>query len=306
MDAIIFKSFAKINLFLHVLGKRADGYHDLDGIMTGVSVYDTIRIEKANNFSLTCDMYSLANENNLAIRAAKMFFEKAGISGGAHIFINKHIPPMSGLGGGSGNAGTTLLALNDMFMSPLNHEELNEIALSLGADVPFFIHSHACRAQGIGEKLSNAANNLDVHYLILKPHGGVDTKKCFELFDAEHKTCKNGDITAEAIEWGDIKAYIKNAQNMLTKYAIALCPKINDALEFLALNGAMYCQMTGSGSAVFGMFDNRMDALLAYRAAKDMFEFKCIAKKVNRLYKPVLRIKRGEEIGLLKQAGKEN
>ena len=77
MDAIIFKSFAKLNLFLHVLGKRADGYHDLDGVMTGISIYDTIRIERAKTFSLTCDMLSLANENNLAIRAAKIYFETA-------------------------------------------------------------------------------------------------------------------------------------------------------------------------------------------------------------------------------------
>ncbi len=290
METIIFKSYAKLNLFLNILNKRSDLYHELDGIMTGISIYDSIRIQKAQDFSMTCDMYSLANENNLALKAAKLFFERAKLEGGVHIFINKHIPPMSGLGGGSGNAGTSLLAMNELYGHPLSHEELLEIAIKLGADVPFFIHSHPCRAQGIGEKLTDVQNNLDVFYLIVKPAMGIDTKECFELFDTHPKAAPKGDITAAAIQRGDVVGYINSAQNMLTDCAKKLCPDIEKAIHFLKTNEAYYANMTGSGSAVFGIYIHRKAAIKALNAAKELFEFACIAKKVNSTYQPVLRI----------------
>ena len=145
------KAFAKVNLSLDVTGKRADGYHTLSSVFQSVSLSDIVEIKKADSISVKCSDTSLNGEDNLCNTAAVKFFEAAKIQGGAEIFIEKHIPLAAGLGGGSTDAGAVLKGLNELYGKPLSEQKLLEIALSLGADVPFCMVGGTKLCEGIGE-----------------------------------------------------------------------------------------------------------------------------------------------------------
>lgn len=268
MYAIIAKAYAKINLLLNITGRLNNGYHTLDGVMIPVSIYDTVRIAKAGVLTVTCDNLKIASgEQNSAYKIAKWFFEYTGIKYGADIFIQKRIPFEAGLGGGSSDAACVLLALNKLYNQQLSEKILIEIAAQCGADIPFFLSGGAKRAQGIGDLLQTIPYHFDYPFVLVKPKDGVNTAQAYRLFHQTKAEAADVEACIAALGSNDIAAFMRNAKNMLQKAGIALCPHIKDALSALYDAGAIFAQMTGSGSAVYGMFENEA---LSKKAAEEI------------------------------------
>lgn len=179
------KSPCKVNLLLNVLGRRPDGFHDLETVMQPVNLCDDLTFERAGaGIALSCSDRTLpVDGGNLVFRAAEKFFSTGGISGGVRIHLEKKIPLAAGLGGGSGNAATTLLALNELFGKPLAQEKLYEIAASLGSDIPFFLQRQPALAVGRGEKVQSlekfpALANRAI--LLIHPGFGISTPWAYQ------------------------------------------------------------------------------------------------------------------------------
>jgi 4-diphosphocytidyl-2-C-methyl-D-erythritol kinase len=170
---------AKVNLSFEIKGRRADGFHEIETLMAPVSLADRLTIERAGDdgqIRFTCDDPSLpAGDDNLVVRAAKLFRERTGISTGIRIALEKNIPHGAGLGGGSSDAATTLLGLNELFGAGLAQSELTDIAAQLGSDVPFFIARSAAICRGRGELVTPISLDANLNLLLLKPEFRVPT-----------------------------------------------------------------------------------------------------------------------------------
>lgn len=261
------KAFAKINLFLDITGKRADGYHELAMIMQEVGLYDTVTAERADGIYAHAD--GVDDEHNIAAKAARAFFAAAGIDGGLRISVKKGIPMQAGLGGGSADAAAALKCANELYGFPLSHAELLRVGNTIGADVPFALTGKTAVALGTGDILTPIDNRLAPFYLIIKPEGGVSTARAFALFDEQpQKSSADISLCVRALEAGDASAFSKAAYNALTPAAKLICPGVSSALNVLdGLNGCLCSFMTGSGSACVGMFSNRAQAESAKKAA---------------------------------------
>jgi len=249
-----FKSPAKVNLFLHVTGRREDGYHDLCSLMCGVGLYDRIVIEPADTgITLSCVYPGVPeDETNLAWRAAALFFEAAGLAAGCRMSIDKRIPPGAGLGGGSGNAATVLKGLNTLYGHPFDGKALEVLALKLGADVPFFIRCAPVLATGVGECFETLPPIKPYHLLIIYPGTGLSTEAVYKnlklgLTKSEKK------IKSRLLNEGVIDP-LHHLHNDLEPPAQKLSPAVRDARKALELAGAEGVLMSGSGSSVFGLF----------------------------------------------------
>jgi 4-diphosphocytidyl-2-C-methyl-D-erythritol kinase len=293
MQAISAKAYAKINLCLNITGKRADGYHLLDGVMLPVSIYDTVRTAKADDLFAACsDARIPSGADNSACKIAQSFFEYTGIRGGADIFIQKRIPAEAGLGGGSSDAACVLRSLNILYETHLSNSELTQIAAANGADTAFFLSDGAKRAQGIGENLTPVAYNFSPAILLIKPLGGVNTAEAFRLFHQTTPKAADTDACIQALMENDIAAFSAASRNMLEAAGITLCPAIQDAIESLKHNGALFAQMTGSGSAVYGLFESEAKAAeaAAVIANSGQFEYVLPVRYISQTFEPVLRI----------------
>jgi len=263
-------AYAKINLYLNITGIRDDGYHELDMIMQEIDLADVLTIRPADTLTVKCA--GVPQEKNLAYRAAKAFFEQTGISAGADISIEKHIPAQAGMGGGSSDAACVLHALNELYETELSIDALAKIGVKLGADIPFALHGGTCRAQGIGEILTPLKNNLSVHYLILKPQNGVPTGEAFRIADSMPQNISEESILSciKAVEEGNATHFSENTFNALTAPALELCPSIAETLSFLKTSPQCICAfMTGSGSACVGMFPDKSSAEAAAKHAAE-------------------------------------
>ena len=245
---------AKINLWLEVIRKREDGYHDLSSLMLPVSVFDTISLEvlpESASMTLSCTSPEIpVDERNLAWRAAELFLEKSGRKAGIHIALEKHIPSGAGLGGGSSDAGGVLLALNSFFGSPMSVHELEAMALRLGADVPFFLHCRAALATGVGERLEFAGEVPAYPLLLIKPPISVPTSWVYQnlKLTSGRPQIKLSSLNAHPWELGAL------AQNDLESVTVSRYPVIADLKEWLLGHGALAASMSGSGPTVFGVF----------------------------------------------------
>lgn len=266
------KAYAKLNLYLNIVRVREDGYHELDMIMQEVDLADILTLTPATEITVDCP--GVAQEKNLAYRAAKAFFQKNGIAGGVQISIEKHIPSEAGMGGGSSDAAAVLRALNDLYGKPLTEKRLWELALPLGADVPFAVSGGTARAQGIGEILTPIQNRLQVSYIIVKPRRGVPTGEAFRLADHQPVEIPPGNIEncICALETGNPELFAENTYNALTHAGKILCPEIQQILATLSkIPGCAAAFMTGSGSACVGMFPETADAESAQQHLKEIF-----------------------------------
>ena len=260
------EAFAKLNLSLAVTGRRADGMHELDMLMQNISLADELEIFPADAVSLQCEGIP-ADESNTAVKAARLFFEAAGIRGGARMTLKKHIPAQAGLGGGSSDAGAVLNALNEIYGAGLSQEQLKEIAARIGADVPFFLKGGCMRARGIGEILSPVRNACDFSYLLVKPEGGG--------------------MTGPALEAGDREAYFNAAGNSLLPAGAALCPEVGTLLEECMEYGASFAMMTGSGSCVFAVFSDAAEEERAYAAFLGRYAFCVRARNTKEAFRVI-------------------
>lgn len=248
------EAYAKINLTLDVVGKRDDGYHLLETVMQTVSLCDVVSVEKFDDIVITCSEPAVpVDERNSCHKAARVFFERTGISGGARIDIEKHIPSEAGLGGGSSDAATVLCMLNEIYDARLSYSELEELAAKVGADVAFLVRGGTSVCRGIGEDMERIAGLPERWVLLVKPDFGVSTPEAYRLFDEKGAQSTYGtEAFLRALrDDGNPYEFISNdLEAALCNMEIARIRR-----ELLTL-GAEAAQMTGSGSCVFGVFEN--------------------------------------------------
>lgn len=269
MNSIILKGRAKINLTLDVVGKRENGYHDLEMIMQTVNLYDTIYIRKTKvpGIRLKANYSWLpTNEKNIAYRAAQLFFEESGIDGGIAIEITKRIPVAAGLAGGSTDAAATLVGLNKLYETHYSREKLMEMGLKLGADVPFCIARGTMLAEGIGEELTPLTPMPQTYVVLVKPPISVSTAVVYKNLNINQiKKHPETKVVIEALAEGNVQKIADHMSNVLEEVTIGMHSEIEDIKKDFMKHGAMGTMMSGSGSTVFGLFETREAAI---RAAK--------------------------------------
>ena len=263
--AIEILSPAKVNLFLKITGQRVDGYHELVSVFVPVALYDKLKISKSEKgLEVYCTGRELPKgQDNLVNRAAISFFEKTGTRKGVKITLIKKIPISSGLGGGSSDAAATLKGLNQLWPNPLSKEDLEKLALSLGADVPFFLLQKPAIARGIGEILQPIENFPSFWYVIVSPDLMVSTAWAYERTKLELTNNGNQNIV-NRLKKGifNIPDLLFNDLERVTLVKYPFLCSIKDSLIKLGALGAL---MTGSGPSIFGLFDS---AKKAYEAGK--------------------------------------
>jgi len=266
---ITLKSRAKINLYLDVVNKRDDGYHDISTILTPLSLHDSITLKKDDAITVSCDKSAVPTDNtNLAFIAAKLFFDEGGIKSGVHIDIQKNIPVAAGLGGGSSNAATTLIGLNKLFDSPLPKEKLIKIAEKIGADVPFFIESKSVYAEGIGNIFVYYPTLPTLYFILINPGFSVSAKFAYDnlKLPKEHKNNIGKEVLDSLNTSVDVALILKNSleEPVINKYPILLDIKA----ELIKQQGCMGALMSGSGPTVFGLYEDARSASLAMQKIK--------------------------------------
>ena len=255
-------------------GKREDGYHLLYSCMQTLSLYDEIEVsvgesdEAGVSFFSDCGFLSSDPKKNTAVAAAVRFMERLGPEKYAvSIGLQKNIPSQAGLGGGSSDAAAVLLAMDRLFPGKVSKEELSEIALSIGADVPFFLCGGTALCEGVGEILTPIPDLSGLPMLLLKPQRGVSTPFCYKAFDAmgaenireEEKKALKEDLSYGADPKERLIRAGRSWTNDLQAPAIQSVPEIQDGLDLLSEGGALFSAMSGSGSAVFGIFEKEED-----------------------------------------------
>ena len=271
---MLLHAYAKINWALDTVGLRDDGYHLLDTIMQSVSLHDDIAIEPDSKLSLSVidAPHVPSDESNLILHAAEALCRNTETAFGAHITLRKRIPVGAGLGGGSTDAAVVLRALNDMWDLKLSEETLYKIGLSLGADIPFCLHGGICRAQGIGEVLTPFESKKQYHLILIQPCRGLSTKQVFDELSKE-TTTQHPDIECaiRALQTSDLTLLAASIGNTLQNVSEKLRPEIRQAINALREHGARIAQMTGSGSAVFGVFPSMRAADTAWNSLNRRF-----------------------------------
>jgi 4-diphosphocytidyl-2-C-methyl-D-erythritol kinase len=234
---------AKLNLFLHITGRRADGYHLLQSVFMLIDWCDTLHFDLELDGTIQrIDLNTPLPADDLTVRAARALQSASGTTLGAEIRIDKQIPAQAGMGGGSSDAASTLLALNKLWGLNWTVSQLLPIGLALGADVPFFLHGYNAWVEGIGEKISPVLVPPS-RFVVVKPNAGIETARIFGSAALERttKTATISDFAAQPYDFG---------RNDLQPVAQALCPEVETALQWLQSLG-LKPRMTGSGSAVF-------------------------------------------------------
>lgn len=249
---------AKVNLFLHVLGKREDGYHNLETWMQKIDLFDflSFQLTDTGKIEFFCTDETLpGNSNNLAVRAALLFLKESKVLAGAglQLVLEKHIPVAAGLGGGSSNAGTVLRTLNQLAGDEFTETKLIEMARKLGADVPFFvISSSAALAEGIGELLQPIDSLRNYQFILVNPGFAVSTADIFQklVLTSKEKKSKIARLQRR-------KYLLEDIENDLEKITCSLYPQIATIKQSLLDVGAAKVLMSGSGPTVYGLFDSR-------------------------------------------------
>ena len=260
---------AKVNLHLRVLRKREDGYHDILTLMQRISLYDEMLFSPLEHgITVTCPDSTLPeNEENIVYRAAKIFFSHTPCPRGIHITIRKSIPVAAGLGGGSSNAATTLMALNEMQDLPCTTDELMKIGSTLGADVPFFIFGKTAWATGIGDHFQTVEKIPSLWFVLVTPSFEVSTKMVYDKL--------NFRLTRRALKYKSSALYtvedlVKALCNDLENVTLNLYPILQQLKELLLKQGAHGALMSGSGPTVFGIFTQEKKASKAEAVLREM------------------------------------
>ena len=302
MNSISLKAPAKINLFLDIVGTLPNGYHEIKSVMQTVDLFDYVKVQKSDKISVKCDKLNLEEEKNIAYKAAKLFFDTAKIDSGAEIVIDKRIPMQAGMAGGSADAAAVLSGLNKIFEEPFSLEELCEIGAKCGADVPFSIIGGTMMAEGIGEKLSPIPEFPDCWLVIVKPEISMSTPESYKYYD-EHGLSSlehpSADSFISAIEENELSAISGNLYNVLEHTVED--PVIGNIKNEMLSFGALGSMMTGSGTAVFGIFDSVQTAVKAKNALSEKFGSVFLSrptKKGVQIDKSAVCYERFEKLGI--------
>ncbi len=258
---------AKINLFLHVLRRRTDGYHDIASLMQKITIYDELTfLPRSQGIVLKCPGSDLSSsEDNLVFRAAKSVFSYTGCQYGIEIILKKNIPLAAGLGGGSSDAASTLLALDEIFRLGLKKTELMKLGVGLGADVPFFIFGDSAFATGIGERLKACKYMPKLYIVLINPRFSLSTKMVYENINLR--------LTKKRINYSIPRFFVvddvvREMHNDLETASLKMHPELNDLKQLLLQHGALGAMMSGSGPTVFGVFTDENTAKNAAGAIK--------------------------------------
>jgi len=273
---------AKINIGLLVKERLASGYHKIETIMVPIKLFDTLVVKrKDNGVFFKSDAKQLPIKSNLVVKAADLFFRESKIKGGADIFLEKKIPIGAGLGGGSSDAAQTLLGLNIIYGKPLSIDKLHKLATKIGMDVPFFLHTRSAVATNLGEKLK-FINIPKLKIILYSPNFGISTKWAYAAIQNSKFKIQNlsqsagltdGDFSLKILikklinnDLPDINAFVVNSFESLvfSKYPALLAMK-NKLLAY----GVYSASLSGSGSSVFGLVDNRNIVKVKNRLNKD-------------------------------------
>ncbi|MCD6305648.1 MAG: 4-(cytidine 5'-diphospho)-2-C-methyl-D-erythritol kinase [Deltaproteobacteria bacterium] len=277
--SFIYFAPAKVNIRLKVIGRRSDGYHELVSVMAPVGLYDRLEFQTTSgrNIAISCRGFRApSDETNIACRAAKAFFARTGIDRGVSIQLIKNIPVAAGLGGGSSDAACVLKALNRTYGFPLTEIQLAELALGLGADVPFFLAERPCIARGIGEVLEPIENWPSLWYLIITPSISVSTAWVYGRLKA---SAWSGELELTNEAYQITITHLKRMpfaigplmENDLEQITAKRFPEIEHIKKGLGEAGAEGALMSGSGPSVFGIFRSKESGLWAKKilAASD-------------------------------------
>ena len=246
---------AKLNLFLHIIGQRPDGYHLLQSVFMLIDWCDTLHFEVREDGQIQReDLLQPLPADDLIVRAARALQQAANCRLGVRISIEKRIPAQAGMGGGSSDAASCLLALNRLWQLDFSLQKLKQIGLRLGADVPFFLQGHNAWVEGVGEKITPLRGALalpQARFLVVKPTAGIATEAIFSAADLK-RDCATATIAGFAAE------HYGFGQNVLQPVAQRLCADVSDAINWLASH-QLQGRMTGSGSAVFAQTQQETD-----------------------------------------------
>lgn len=293
---MIIKAYAKINLGLDVVRKRADGYHDVKMIMQTIDVFDTLDIklgiENVENtvslgglgkISVVCgDENVPCGETNLVCKSAKAFFEYTGKKADISVKIEKNIPVGAGLAGGSTDAAAVLRALNVLLKTDLSDTELMKIAKNIGADVPFCVVGNTYLAEGIGEILTPVKSNIKFDILLVKPPFSVSTPSVYKsLVLDENTTHPDIDKIKNALEDGNVSVIYENLGNTLEDVTLKMYGEVGKIKENLKNLGASAVLMSGSGPSVFAIFDDRQKLDGAYKIMKEKYKQTYLTSTIN-------------------------
>ncbi len=271
------KAYAKINITLDILGKRDDGYHELEMIMQNVSLHDNITAEKTNGeISVSSNSGIIPNgEKNIAYKAAEYMIKKYGIKGGVKIYIEKNIPVGAGLAGGSTDAAAAIKAVKSLYNLKLTEEEMEECAAQIGSDVPFCINGKTSLATGRGTELKAISPMPKMYIVLAKPSFGVSTAFVYKNYKAENVE-KRPDTKAviKAIEKGSTKEIAEGLCNVLESVTAKKYDDIEKIKESLKEFGAENAIMSGSGPTVFGIFEDKNTADKAAEKIIEKFKIK--------------------------------
>lgn len=266
MEKIKINAFAKLNLFLEVVSCRSDGYHNIESIFCLINLKDTITIKRIceNTIKFSCSDKSLESKNNLVYRAAELIKTKFNLKDGVEINLTKRIPYGSGLGGGSSDCAATMKAMVRLFNLKVSRKKLLNLGKSLGADVPFFLSGFKlAEVGGIGEKLKKIRSNKKIYFVVVKPRFSISTKWAYSHLILRNHLCLVNKKKIDKIKWlitdptSTVKEIAGECFNRLEEVAVTKYPVLHRIKNALIRNGALNSLMTGSGSAVFGIFENK-------------------------------------------------
>ena len=268
MHPTLVKSFAKINLGLLITGKRSDGYHTLETIFAPINWYDSIEFTAAEEISMSCTNLALpVDDDNLCIRAAKSLQKFAGTQKGISMKLHKEVPFGAGLGGGSSDAATVLRVLNDLWQLNVPAGELHTLAVKLGADVPYFLSMKGLAyARGIGDELEDLGFTLPYYIVTVFPEEHISTvwayRNFYKRFEREVPDLKK--LAGELCLLGN-KGVFPAFENDFEPAVFDHFPAVRSVKTALLESGSVYASLSGSGSAVFGLFEREDDALGAMK-----------------------------------------
>lgn len=251
-------AWAKVNLFLHVTGKRADGYHLLDSLVVFAGIGDTVEAVPGDGLTLTltgptAPLLDALDDDNIVVKAARTLAESCGVAANAHITLTKRLPVAAGIGGGSADAAATLRALMALWRVSLPTDRLHAVALSLGADVPVCLNGAPARMFGIGDKLEAAPALPPAWLVLVNPRIGLSTPAVFKARQGCFRDALP--VTIAPRDAAQLAAELRRRDNDLAAAAQTLVPEITEALNLLdATPGCLLARMSGSGATCFGLY----------------------------------------------------
>ncbi|MCX5726198.1 MAG: 4-(cytidine 5'-diphospho)-2-C-methyl-D-erythritol kinase [Candidatus Saganbacteria bacterium] len=275
------RSFAKLNLTLHILGPRGDGYHEIDSIMQSVSLHDILSItEIPQGIKISCNDPAVPQgRGNIVYKAAETFFSLVEISKGVEILLDKRIPVAAGLAGGSGNAAATLFGLNLLFDAKISKVKLEFAAAGLGGDVPFCLTGGRARVRGKGDVVQPLSPMLDTWVVLVKPAFGVPVKLAYDEFD---KLWAKREREKRSLPSPAAPAPSEVLFNDLEEGIFRKFPELPRIKERLIKLGAVGAAMSGSGSTVFGIAKDKADAERLVSEMKRSYKEVYLAETVDR------------------------